>query len=87
MKVMKQVNQIVTDSKGPVPAAPRRSAKSTKDIPPVHYGQVQIHSTIISELEKPTRYRQILYVPCYQSAETDNPGILYCKYYYFLVCH
>ena len=55
-----------SDSKRHVPTAPRRSARSTKGIPPVHYGQVQIHSTIISELEKPTRYRQILYVPCYQ---------------------
>ena len=42
------------------------SARSTKGIPPVHYGQVQIKSTIISDLDKPTRYRQVLYVPCYQ---------------------
>ena len=61
-----------SDPKIPVPTAPRRSARSTKGIPPVHYGQVQIHSTIISELAKPTRYRQILYVPCYQPAETDK---------------
>ena len=61
-----------SDSKGPVPTAPRRSARSTKCIPPVHYGQVQIHKTIISELEKPTRYRQILFVPCYQLADTDK---------------
>ena len=61
-----------SDSKRPVPTVPRRSARSTKGIPPVHYGQVQIHSTIISELAKPTKYRQILYVPCYQSAETDK---------------
>ena len=62
-----------SDSKRPVPTAPRRSARSTKGIPPVCYGQVQIHSTIISELEKPARYKQTLYVPCYQSAETDKP--------------
>ena len=55
-----------------VPTAPRRSARSTKGIPPVCYGQVQIHSTIISELAKPTRYRQILYAPCYQQAETNK---------------
>ena len=61
-----------SDSKRPVPTAPRRSARSTKGIPPVCYGQVQIHSTIISELEKPTRHRKILYVPHYQSAETDT---------------
>ena len=41
-----------SDSKRPVPTAPRRSARSTKGIPPVHCGQVQIHSTIISQLEK-----------------------------------
>ena len=61
-----------SDPKRPVPTAPRRSARSTKGIPPVHYGQVQIHSTIITELAKPTRYGQILYVPCYQPAETDK---------------
>ena len=47
------------DTNSPVPTAPRRR-------------QVQIHSTIISELEKPTRYKQVLYVPCYQVAETDK---------------
>ena len=41
-------------------------ARSTKGIPPVCYMQVQIKSTIISDLDKPTRYRQVLYVPCYQ---------------------
>ena len=61
-----------SDTKSPVPTAPRRSARSTKGIPPVCYGQVQIHGTIISELEKPTRYKQVLYVPCYQLAETDK---------------
>ena len=35
-----------SDTKRPVPTAPMRSARSTKGIPPVHYGQVQIHSTI-----------------------------------------
>ena len=52
-----------SDSSGPI--IPRRSARSTKGIPPVHYGQVQIKSTIISDMDKPTRYRQVLYVPCY----------------------
>ena len=61
-----------SDKYSPVPTAPRRSARSTKGIPPVHYAQVQIHSTIISELEKPTRYKQVLYVLCYQIAETDK---------------
>ena len=61
-----------SDSKRPVPTALRRSPRSTKGIPPVCYGHVQIHSTIISELEKPTRYRQVLYVSYYQLAETDT---------------
>ena len=55
-----------SDTDSPVPTAPRRSARRTKGIPPVCYGQVQIKSTITSELQKPTRYRQVLYVPCYQ---------------------
>ena len=29
-------------------------------------------SMIILELAKPTRYRQILYVPCYQLADTNK---------------
>ena len=41
------------DPKSPVPPAPRRSARSTKGIPPVCYGKVHIHSTIISDLAKP----------------------------------
>ena len=57
------------DTKSPVPSAPRRSARSTKGIPPVCYGKVHIHSTIISELAKPTRYKQTLYVSCYQIAD------------------
>ena len=55
-----------SDSDSSVPIIPRRSARSTKGIPPVHYGQVQIKSTIISDYNKPTRYRQVLYVPCFQ---------------------
>ena len=61
-----QVSESESDSDSSVPIVPRRSARSTKGIPPVHYGQVQIKSTIISNLNKPTRYRQVLYVPCYQ---------------------
>ena len=61
-----------SDTRSPVPTVPWRNATSTKGIPPVCYGQVQINSTIISELENPTRYRQALFVPCYQVAETDK---------------
>ena len=61
------------DTKSPVPPAPRRSARSTKGIPPVCYGKVHIHSIIISELTKPTRYKQTLYIPCYQIADGIEP--------------
>ena len=61
-----QESKSESDTDSPVPTAPRRSARSTKGIPPVSYGQVQIKSAIISELQKPTRYRQVLYVPCYK---------------------
>ena len=61
-----QVSESGSDSDSSVPIIPRRSARSSKGIPPVCYGQVQIKSTIISDLDKPTRYRQVLYVPCYQ---------------------
>ena len=60
------------DTKSPAPPVPRRSARSTKGIPSVHYGQVHIHSTIISEVAKPTRYKQTLYIPCYQVANGDE---------------
>ena len=57
------------ETKSPAPPAPRRSTRSTKGIPPVYHGKVHIHSTIISELTKPTQYKQTLYVPCYQIAD------------------
>ena len=44
------------DTKSPAPPSPRRSARNTKGIPPMHYGKVHIHRKIISELAKPTRY-------------------------------
>ena len=62
------------ENKSPVPPAPRGITRSTKGIPPVYCGKVHIHSTIISEQAKPTRYKQTLYVPCYQIAE----GIEHC---------
>ena len=51
----------------PVPPAPRRSTRSTKGAPSVHFGKVYTHSVIISEVTKPTKYKQTLYIPCYQS--------------------
>ena len=62
-----QLSESESDSDSSGPIIPRRSARSTKGIPPVHYGQVQTKSTIISNFNKPTRYRQVLYVPCYKS--------------------
>ena len=54
------------DNKYPAQIAPKRSARSTNGAPSVCYGKSYIHSTAISELSKPTRYKQTLYVPCYQ---------------------
>ena len=56
-------NSITTS---PMPPAPKRSARSTKGAPPVQLGKFYTHSTIISEVAKPTKYIQTLYVPCYQ---------------------
>ena len=50
-----------------VPPLQRRSTRSTKGASPVHFRKVYIHSTIVSEVAKPTKYKQTLYVPCYQS--------------------
>ena len=61
-----QESESESDSDSSVPIVPRSSARSTKGIPPVCYGQVQIKSTIISDPDKPTTYRQVLYIPCYQ---------------------
>ena len=44
--------------------APRRSARSTWGAPPVHYGKVITHSTIVSEMAKTPAYRQTLFVSC-----------------------
>ena len=62
-----QLSESESDSDSSGPIIPRRSARSTKGIPPVHYGQVQMKSSIISNFNKPTSYRQVLYVPCYKS--------------------
>ena len=51
-----QGSEAESDSDSSVPTIPRRSARSTKGIPPICYGQVQIKSTIISDLDKATRY-------------------------------
>ena len=62
-------NSQSTITSSPVPPAPRRSTRSTKGAPPVHFGKVYTHSTIISEVAKPTKYKQTLYVPCYHYSD------------------
>ena len=49
--IQEQESKSESDTDSPVPTAPRRSARSTKGIPPVCYGQAQIKSAIISELQ------------------------------------
>ena len=44
--------------------APRRSARSTWGAPPVHFGKVITHSSIVSEMAKTLTYRQTLFVSC-----------------------
>ena len=62
-----QMSESESDSDSSGPIIPRRSARRTKGIPPVHYGQAQMKSTIISNFNKPTSYRQVIYDPCYKS--------------------
>ena len=76
-----------SDTNSPVPTAPRRSARSTKGIPPVHYRQVQTNNIIISELERPTRYKQVLYVPCYPSSRDRQILISLIVNIDILICH
>ena len=52
-------------SESPVQSpVPRRSARSTWGAPPVHFGKVITHSTIVSEMAKTPAYRQTLFVSC-----------------------
>ena len=48
----------------PEPSAPRRSARSTKEAPPLYFGKVYTCSTIISNVAESPKFRQTLYVPC-----------------------
>ena len=43
---------------------PRRSTRSTKGIPPVHYGNVIIHCTRVTNIADIPAYRQTLFVSC-----------------------
>ena len=51
----------------PLLPVPRRSTRSSKGAPLVQYGKVYTHSIIFSEVAKLTKYKQTLYVPCYQA--------------------
>ena len=44
----------------PESPAPRRSARSTKGAPPVHFGKVYTYSTIISNVDESPKFRQTL---------------------------
>ena len=52
------------ESSRPESPAPRRSARSTWGTPPVQFGKVITHSTIVSEMAKSPAYRQTLFVSC-----------------------
>ena len=66
-----QPNQQPSDSvthdtlttKPPQPPAPRRSSRSTKGTPPVHFGKVYTYSTIVSKVAEVPKYKQTLFVP------------------------
>ena len=44
--------------------APRRSARSTRGAPPVHFGKVITHSTRVTNMTDTPTYRQALFVSC-----------------------
>ena len=44
--------------------APRRSARSTRGAPPVHFGKVITHSTKVTNMTDTPTYRQTLFVSC-----------------------
>ena len=51
-------------SSPPESPAPRRSARSTQGAPPVHFGKVITHSSIVSEMAKTPTFRQTFFVTC-----------------------
>ena len=62
------LSQKVTDS--PILSSPpgspahRRSARSTWGAPPVHFGKVFTHSTVVSMMAEAPTFRQTLFVSC-----------------------
>ena len=53
----------------PLSPVPRRSTRSTRGAPPVHFGRVITHGTRISNMSSNPVYRQTLFV-------TSRPAIL-----------
>ena len=49
----------------PTPPIPRRSTRSTKGKPPERYGQVYTFGTTIKNAPECPKYRQTMYIPCY----------------------
>ena len=58
------VTSIPIESPDQSPAPPRRSARSTRGAPPVHFGKVITQSTRVSNITNTPTYRQMLYVSC-----------------------
>ena len=58
-------------SSSPEPPAPRRSARSKMWAPTVCFGKVYTYSTIISNVAESPKFRQTLYVPCYDHVPND----------------
>ena len=58
------VTHDIPTSSPPDTPAPRRSARTTKGVPPVHFWKVYTYSTIISNVAESPKFRQTLYIPC-----------------------
>ena len=58
-------NQHECQITSPTPPIPRRSTRSTRGQPPERYGQVYTFGTIINSAPECPKYRQTMYIPCY----------------------
>ena len=54
-----------TQQTSPTPPIPRRSTRSTRGQPSERYGQVYTFGTIINTTPECPKYRQTVYIPCY----------------------
>ena len=61
-------SQHITDfpilSSPPESPPPRRSARSTQGVSPVHFEKVITHSSIVSKMAEASTFRQTLFVSC-----------------------